>query len=274
MPNVDTTANKSLNEQLGGGYSLMFNVRNAPLNNVNFRQAIAYATDRQTMLQDALYGWGQIAYGPVAPVYTWAYTDNVPTYDFNVANATAAMAKSGVAPGSTTLRVTYDSGKAELVAMAQMLQQFLRDIGITITLTPLPRSTLVSTIAAWDFDIVILGTVTGPDPSGLGNFFATDAIKHVYFTNTGGYSNPKVDALLQSAVSTSVKADRGKLYQQLQGIIQDDLPYYWLFYRVPGTVWNTAFQTLRSPYFVPSPMADCDTFEHTFWTKGTAQAST
>src|SRR5262249_36650488 len=158
--------------------------------------------------------------------------------------------------------------KAELVAMAQILQQNLAAIGINITLNPLPRATLVTQIAAWNFDICILGTVTGPDPSGLGAFFATDNIQHVYFTNTGGYSNPTVDALLQSAVETSVQADRGKLYQQLQGIIQTDLPYYWLFYRVPGTVWNTAFQTQGSPYLVPSPMANCDTLEHTFWTKG------
>nr|MBA4169253.1 hypothetical protein [Chloroflexota bacterium] len=42
------------------------------------------------------------------------------------------------------------------------------------------------------------------------------------------YSNDAVDALFAEAVQTVDLDDRGELYRQIQEIVVDDLPYFWI----------------------------------------------
>jgi len=273
MPNVGTTANRTLNEALGGSWALEFNLRNNALNDSNVRKAIAYAINQTVILKNAFFGWGQIAYGPISPTFPWAFTKNVTTYPFNPKEATALLNQSGYKLGANgmtnlTLRLTYETDKQEAVTAAQILEQELAAIGITVILQPFDRPTLQSTAAAWNFELLLLGMVTGPDPSGIGQFLDSKSIQHTYLTNVGGYHNANVDAILNESLQTTNQTARGKLYMKLDGIIQSDLPYYWLIYRVPGTVWNTAYQTVGSPVLTPSPMAGCDTFANVYLTQG------
>ena len=43
--------------------------------------------------------------------------------------------------------------------------------------------------------------------------------------NSGYYSNPKVDELLNAARSSTDQAERARLYQEMQVIVQDDAPW-------------------------------------------------
>ena len=45
--------------------------------------------------------------------------------------------------------------------------------------------------------------------------------------NSGYYSNPKVDQLLEAARSSTDQSERAKLYQEMQTIVQEDAP--WVF---------------------------------------------
>ena len=45
--------------------------------------------------------------------------------------------------------------------------------------------------------------------------------------NSGYYSNPKVDELLEAARSSTDQAERAKLYKEMQEIVQEDAP--WVF---------------------------------------------
>ena len=45
--------------------------------------------------------------------------------------------------------------------------------------------------------------------------------------NSGYYSNPKVDQLLEKARTSTDQAERAKLYKQMQEIVHDDAP--WVF---------------------------------------------
>src|SRR5207244_10965858 len=63
-----------------------YNVRNDLLRDARIRQAFAYALDRKTAIDRIKLGHARQMNSFLAPA-SWAYSDNVTKYDFNVAKA-------------------------------------------------------------------------------------------------------------------------------------------------------------------------------------------
>jgi peptide/nickel transport system substrate-binding protein len=72
---------------------LTFNTKEAPLDNVKVRQAIAYAIDRQAMIEALLLGQGTIAHS-ILPEGSWAYTPGT-TYQYDPAKAKQLLDEAG-----------------------------------------------------------------------------------------------------------------------------------------------------------------------------------
>ena len=72
---------------------LTFNTKEAPLDNVKVRQAIAYAIDRETMIRELLLGQGKIAHS-ILPEESWAYTPGQ-TYQYDPARAKQLLDEAG-----------------------------------------------------------------------------------------------------------------------------------------------------------------------------------
>src|SRR6185436_9848725 len=72
---------------------LTFNTKEAPLDNVKVRQAIACAIDRESMIRDLLQGQGKIA-NSILPEASWAYTQGQ-TYHFDPAQAKKLLDEAG-----------------------------------------------------------------------------------------------------------------------------------------------------------------------------------
>jgi ABC-type transport system substrate-binding protein len=72
---------------------ITFNTREAPLDNVKVRQAIAYAIDRQSMIEALLLGQGKIAHS-ILPEESWAYTPGT-TYQYDPARARQLLDEAG-----------------------------------------------------------------------------------------------------------------------------------------------------------------------------------
>ena len=72
---------------------ITFNTKEAPLDNVKVRQAIAYAIDRQAMIEALLLGQGKIA-NSILPEESWAYTPGT-TYQYDPAKAKQLLDEAG-----------------------------------------------------------------------------------------------------------------------------------------------------------------------------------
>jgi len=57
------------------------------------------------------------------------------------------------------------------------------------------------------------------------------------FTNAAAYRNGTVDALFDEASRTVERDKRTRLYRQIQEILVQDLPYYWLVETVSTRAW-------------------------------------
>jgi ABC-type transport system substrate-binding protein len=72
---------------------LTFNTKEAPLDNVKVRQAIAYAIDRESIIRDLLQGQGKIAHS-ILPEGSWAYTPGQ-TYHYDPVMAKKLLDEAG-----------------------------------------------------------------------------------------------------------------------------------------------------------------------------------
>lgn len=198
-----------------GFASIQLNVSKPPLDNVHVRRAIAFAIDRQQILDHVLQGVGFVAKGPLSPA-SWAYDKNFKGITYDVNQAKAELAQSGVSNISFPLIIS--SGNPTILQEAQFIQSQLQAVGITISLKQETFPTLVTDFQTFNYQSLLVGWTGSVDPDGT---------MYAMFYSKGGfnytnYANAQVDSLLDSGRTTLDQAQRVPFYQQAQDIIVQD----------------------------------------------------
>ncbi|MFT4269280.1 MAG: ABC transporter substrate-binding protein [Xenophilus sp.] len=214
-------------------YFLMFNTRSPLLSKAEARHALAFAIDRPRLVKQVMNGIARPGAGAFGDGFKWLLdeeTGYARKYPLDPARARALLDKAGVKPGSTTLRMPFDAGRAQMRAQAQIIQDNLRQIGLEVRLEPLERSVFYDRVfARRDFDMTLSSYFSAGDPAiGYTRLYAsyTGTAPN---TNASGYSNPKVDELLAQAATSVDRAQRARDYKALQAILNEDLPSLVLF---------------------------------------------
>ncbi len=203
---------------------LGLNTRRPPFDDPRVRQAIAWAVDRAALNQIVkLDRATPIDGGPIRPGY-WAYADLHLYPRRDIEKAKALLAEAGRSePFSVTLKV--GSAFAYQVDAAQVIKQQLRDLGIDVRIEALESSVFFDALGKGDFDMTLVGWVGFVDPDEwLYNIFHTDG-KY----NQQGYSNLRVDELLNQGRRARARAARAEIYTRAQRIITEDAPMVFLY---------------------------------------------
>ena len=137
------------------------------------------------------------------------------------------MAEAGLADGFTTT-ITSWSQYSFLSNAAVVLQEQLRQIGIEAELNLVENATMVQQVydlATQDYDIAVTGESAYVDPNTLilPNFKTGENGNFVH------YSNPEVDALIEQGIAATDQEERARIYQEIQTILLEDLPWVNLF---------------------------------------------
>lgn len=112
--------------------------------------------------------------------------------------------------------------------IAQMVQNMLGEIGITVEIEMVEFGTILEKLANSDFDAVRLGWSGRIDPDGnLYRFYKTGANN-----NYTGFSNERVDELLELGRTESDTQERIKIYEEINQIIWDEAPYINLYHEI------------------------------------------
>ncbi len=212
---------------------LMFNVKSPLFAKKEARQALAFAIDRQRLVKQVMQGLARPGAGAFGDGFKWLLNEQVAyakKYPYDPVRAKALLAKAGVKPDSVTVRLPFDLGRPQMRAQSQIIQDNLRQIGIEVKLEPLERSVLYDRIyTKRDFDLTLGSFYSAGDPAiGYTRLYITNTSTSPN-TNASGYSNPKVDDLLGQAATAPERATRAQLYQDLQVILNEDLPSLVLF---------------------------------------------
>jgi len=215
----------------GGGFcvpSLSFNLDREVFADVRVRQAIAHAIDQQQLLDQAIFGQGRIATGPISSQMAFAYTDDVTRYPRDLDLANELLDEAGLAGDSRpTLTLLLFPN---FVKYGEIIRENLAEAGIDVDLQPLERSAFLPRVfGERDFDMNVISYCNNTDPSiGVSRMYVSDNIGDIPFSNAAGYVNADIDDLFNQAASTADVAQRSELYRQIQQLLVDELPYWWL----------------------------------------------
>ncbi len=210
---------------------LAFNLRDPILRNVRVRQALAYALDRQPMIDYLWRGQVQPAHS-VLPTQSWAYNGDVPLYPHDPAKANQLLDAAGYpAVNGVRFHITMKTSTDENTRlMVAVMQQQLRQVGIVLDIRSFEFATFFSDVTHGAFQMYGLRWIGGNEDPDIFEYAFDSAKFPPNGANRGFYSNPNVDALIDQARRAVDPAVRKPLYAEVQRILAEELPYINLWY--------------------------------------------
>jgi peptide/nickel transport system substrate-binding protein len=220
------------------GMFLYFNLnKETPLQDVRVRQAIAYAVDRQAMVDRVLYGFGDVGNPGFLPPANPFYTPDVAAYPVNLEQAQALLEDTGY--DGTPLKLAYSpdwimSSPRDV----EIIEAGLRQVGIPLELVVMDQATIDAAASEGNYEILLTGYGgLGGDPDQLRRNFASRS-QTSGFSRAQGYFNPDFDALAEAQVSMTDTATRREAIHEMQSILSQDLPVLALYYTARLVVFN------------------------------------
>ena len=212
---------------------LALNEAREPWNDVRVRQAIAYAIDRDAIVQATSYGTAaknQLAIPEGNPWFT--------PYDRyssgGVVKARDLLQEAGAAPPSLDMLVTTEY--PETVTAAQIIADNLAPLGITVNIRTVDFATWLDEQNSGNFDMLMMGWLGNIDPDDF--YYAqhhTDGT-----SNAQKFSNPEVDRLLDAGRVDTDETSRKAVYAKAATLIADEVSYIYLYNPSVIQAWNPA----------------------------------
>ena len=210
-----------------------------PFNDVRVRRAISHAIDRQALIEAV---WGRGA--PTAAVSRGLVEWSVPIdqlgagakyYEYDPKEARRLLAEAGFPKGfKTQLTVTSGLGR-DLVDDAQLVQRFLKEVGIEAELKIQEYGAYAATTVQGKFEGLTrtpLGTTWEPD-GRLYRAYASDSSR-----NVGHVHDPTLTAMLKEQRRTKDMEARKKLIIDIQRYVAEQQYYVYLNSNTITTSWQ------------------------------------
>lgn len=212
---------------------LEFNLRKKPFDDIRVRRAFAHAIDKDFITQKLHQGLSTRLDGPLHHANRFASKD-LTIYNYDPTKATALLDEAGLKPDGAGVRIraTIDFAPYHVDSqqtVAEYLKSSLLPLGIELTVRPNPDfATWAQKVGNWDYDLTMNSTFNWSDPLiGVHRGYVCSNIKKAIYTNTSGYCNPEVDAILAKAADEFDFEKRKSLYAEFQKIVTEDLPVIW-----------------------------------------------
>lgn len=198
------------------------------------REALSHAINKTELIDKALKGQAFVSSSPVLSS-SWAYKPDIKTYDFDVAKAERLLEEAGwknnrdgikERNGQTLVFKILTDDTPDKRAVAAYIAENLRAIEVVAQIEIAPTAQdLQTAIFAGNYDALLLtveGALNDPDPyQNWHSSYAATGSNHFNYAN---WQVDRADRLLEQGASTSVLAERRKIYQQWQDIWAEELP--------------------------------------------------
>lgn len=217
-----------------------FNVEKAPWDKQKLRQAVAYAIDKDAVIQAAVYGKGT-AQKTILNRGLFGFYDEMEGYPYNVEKARELMKEAGYADGgiNTTLTIANSS---PYINIAQVIQANLKEIGINVTINQMEDATLKSTCKEGSQELFLWrwNETIRPD-CVYRDLFNTGSPSNYHH-----YADPKVDELTNAVLTDKDEAKRTEDSRELQEYLVDACPQVPLYIANLVIAYN---KDLKMPFF-------------------------
>lgn len=222
---------------------LYMNTTQPALGDVRVRRAIAYAVDKQALV-DRLTGGTAVAGTADQPSFSAYYEPDVMRYPHDPARARALLREAGYAFRADgvavkagqplTLQICYNVENVTRRNASVQIQAMLRTVGIDAPIKSYPTNLIFATygqggiLTNAKYDLCVAGWIAGIDPDdnalyGCDQFPPTG-------TNYTRYCSPEMQALQHEALGSYDEAVRKKAYSAIQKLLARDVPDIDLWY--------------------------------------------
>jgi peptide/nickel transport system substrate-binding protein len=224
-------------------YYLGWNLRRAPFDRLEVRQALAHAINRQEIIDALLHGYGMPAASPIPPLSP-LYPREIEPAAYDPAAAEALLDAAGwSARNSDGIRVNAagEPLRFQLMvsddplnrAVVEVVQAQLRQVGVAARIQVLEFQTMLAQHRGRDFDAVFHNWV-------LDNFQVASAPTALFHSrwaavpgsaNRSSYTNPKADALLEAGASATDPTKGREIWTEFVELLRDEQPMTFLFWK-------------------------------------------
>jgi len=246
------------------------------LSDKKVRQALMYGLNREQIVKDILKGYGTIMNANIPPV-SWAYAgDQLNPYPYNPEKAKQLLEEAGWKVGPDGIRVkdgkklTFklltSTGNKESEQALLITQQNWKSIGVDVKVEFIEWAVLCEQyLDKAKFEAYQLGWGLGLDPDCYLFFHSSAAVDEkgqLVGFNDVEYKNPTLDKLLEDGRTEMDQGKRKEIYTQVQKILNEDLPYIFLYTRnnvaamskkVQGVVWSTLGPIFPEKWWISEP---------------------
>ena len=232
LDGLKSNSNLKVMEQAGlHVWYLSMNCSKEPFNKRDVRQAMYYAIDRQSIVDNILQGTGILAHNMVPPL-TFAYTDDVPKYGYDPDKARQLLAQAGYPDGFSIDFYIPESGSGmqQPVAMAVAMQSDLAKVGVNVNIVQMEWGAYLDKVfvPTEEQDMLLLEMSYAADDGDPDNFLyglcSGRQIPPLGY-NCAYFGDDELDAVLVEARMTADLDKRIELYKRAQQILMTEVPH-------------------------------------------------
>jgi peptide/nickel transport system substrate-binding protein len=206
------------------------------------RLALAYATDKQKIIDVVLLGLGEPGIALIPSGLGDWFNSSIRDYEFDVDKANQLLDDAGYkdADGDGTrdmpngsrplsFRLNYPNTESTYPRIAELLAEMWGKVGVKLEIQVAESDALTAQCCpALDFDVIIWGWIADPDPNTLLIVPTTDQIPTGY--NETGFSNARYDELYTKQGVELDKDKRREMVWEMQSIVHENVPYIIPYY--------------------------------------------
>ncbi|MFU3248718.1 ABC transporter substrate-binding protein [Pseudomonas paraeruginosa] len=220
------------------GY-IAYNVTHKPFDQLEVRQALDMAVNKQAIIDAVYQGAGQLASNGMPPTQ-WSYDETIKDAPYDPAKARELLKKAGVAEGTEItlwampVQRPYNPN-AKL--MAEMLQNDWAKIGIKAKIVTYEWGEYIKRAKGGEHDAMLIGWSgdNGDPDNWLGTLYGCDAVDGNNFSK---WCDAGYDKLVKDAKRTTDQGKRTELYKQAQHILKEQVP-------ITPIAHSTVYQPMR-----------------------------
>jgi len=209
--------------RLGGVDYLGFNLDCQPFNDLRIRQALNYAIDKKTLVDEINSKFGRklvVARSPLPPSMI-GYNPNIIGYPYDISNAKDLLSQAGYPKGFNIDLYYCSEGNSIGKFIVREVKRYLAQIGIKVDLKGKKWEQLVKMAEQGKLPFFVMGwRADTPDPA--------DYLYSLYhskgYSNFAHYSNSMIDNQIEQAWGIMDDEKFVQLIQQIESTIVDNAP--------------------------------------------------
>mgnify|MGYP000116292492 CR=1 FL=1 len=206
-----------------------------------FRQAVAYAIDKQGIIDTVLNGLGYPQDGDMTFRAGFFYNDKIKRYTHDPARSKELLKKIGLvdrdgdglledeAGHKVEFTLLTNAGHTERERIAEIIRKDLQRVGMKVNLLFIEFNTLVTKLdKTYDWECVLLGLTGSPEPHWGANVWKSSGRMHEWYPRQPKPMTPweaRIDEIFDSGLKELDPHKRKVLYDEWQMIVNEQQPF-------------------------------------------------